>query len=448
MAGNDATIIILIMGLCCCFCVMMGLGGFYTCTGGTFDTTLYDSTKCLTIPKSADDDDDDDDDDEEDEEYNPYGGGNMGGDTWDSENPPDLQGGADYLDCVGVIFPDETRTCFDPSNESAGIRWQFQDTIQATECGQLISKWRIDVSSSLHYHGRVYSYETEQVSTRSFGFVNATPGYVNGSFVRFRINALDFDGNLVTPSVNIEIDSSSSIATCGEVGIGNPVEFSSLEMSFSGDVDSTDFPPLNCTAGEWEPTGECMVDGEAVDPATCGPSCMQTYTRTILTPAAYGGTCITEYSEAVQRDSCNPTVNDEAIDCVVGEWFDSTNCTKTCGGGTKTQQRPVTTDDENGGNPCPRLIQQVSCNTQPCPVNCVGSWSEPKCRVTKEGGGMISGTAQFYQTYTVNQAKAHGGQDCPQSDGDEHIIGSLSRRALSSCNYISVNDVNGTIKDY
>ena len=41
-----------------------------------------------------------------------------------------------------------------------------------------------------------------------------------------------------------------------------------------------------------------------------------------------------------------------------------------CGGGTSTRTRTVTTPASNGGLVCPSLTETVSCNTQPCATVC------------------------------------------------------------------------------
>ena len=47
--GNSSGIIIVLM-LFCCMMSIMGLAGFWTCTGGTFDGVDFDSAKCTVIP--------------------------------------------------------------------------------------------------------------------------------------------------------------------------------------------------------------------------------------------------------------------------------------------------------------------------------------------------------------------------------------------------------------
>ena len=83
-------------------------------------------------------------------------------------------------------------------------------------------------------------------------------------------------------------------------------------------------------------------------------------------------------------NSCEPIVNCQWS--AWSSWSSWGSCSKSCGGGvkTKTQERTrsITTQPENGGEPCPALketrTQKQSCNTQAClrlyECNGYGSW--------------------------------------------------------------------------
>ena len=93
-------------------------------------------------------------------------------------------------------------------------------------------------------------------------------------------------------------------------------------------------------------------------------------------------------------------------DCTVSGWSDWSACSLTCGGGTQTRTRTVTKQPTAGGQSCPSLTDTQSCNTQGCPVDCVGSWVG--CSVTCGTG---------VDTYRVTRAAQNGGQACPTTDG-------------------------------
>jgi hypothetical protein len=152
--------------------------------------------------------------------------------------------------------------------------------------------------------------------------------------------------------------------------------------------------PINCVLGEWSQWSSCS--------APCGGG-TQTRTRTVVTPAAFGGTPCGALSET---QACNTQLC--AVDCVVSPWSPWGACSKDCGGGTQIRTRTIITPAANGGTPCPILQEEQSCNTQPCPVDCVVSaWSEwGPCTKTCGGGEQT-------RTRTVISPAANGGQPCP-----------------------------------
>ena len=62
-------------------------------------------------------------------------------------------------------------------------------------------------------------------------------------------------------------------------------------------------------------------------------------------------------------------------DCKVSDWSIWSNCSKTCGGGTRNRTRTITQQSTNGGQSCPTLTETQPCSTQACPVDCqVSDW--------------------------------------------------------------------------
>jgi len=72
-----------------------------------------------------------------------------------------------------------------------------------------------------------------------------------------------------------------------------------------------------------------------------------------------------DMSETVQDiiDDVETVVKD--ITCVLSEWKDTSECSVTCGGGTKTQMRTII--NNHSGGECGALSRTLSCLTQPCP---------------------------------------------------------------------------------
>jgi len=101
------------------------------------------------------------------------------------------------------------------------------------------------------------------------------------------------------------------------------------------------------------------------------------------------------------------------VNCV-GSWSGWGGCSKTCGGGTKTKTWTTTKEPKYGGTACPSpLTQEEACNTQVCPIDCVGDWEFPNGSCNRSCGDYIDS----YQ-YVITTEAAHGGAACPHAAGD------------------------------
>lgn len=128
--------------------------------------------------------------------------------------------------------------------------------------------------------------------------------------------------------------------------------------------------PVNCVVSEWSAWSTC----------TNGT---RTRTRTIVTPAANGGTACPALTET---QSCN--------DCVVSAWSEWSACTN----GTRTRTRTIVTQPTNGGAACPPLTETQSCTD--CVVSAWSAWSD-----------CIGG--QRTRTRTIITPASNGGAACP-----------------------------------
>ena len=110
------------------------------------------------------------------------------------------------------------------------------------------------------------------------------------------------------------------------------------------------------------------------------------------------------------------------INCV-GNLSPFSQCSKTCGGGTQTKTYTVTTPAQYGGTECPNLngdTQTQPCNTQHCPINCEGSYSEfSECSAT-------CGSGTRTKTYEIDTVSQYGGATCP------HLSGQVAEHSLNS----------------
>merc|ERR1712212_263973 len=94
----------------------------------------------------------------------------------------------------------------------------------------------------------------------------------------------------------------------------------------------------------------------------CGGAGTQTRTRSKAVEASGGGfNCV---GPAEETTSCN---NGECgVDCTWGPWGSWSACSKTCGGGTRTQTRIKSVVEANGGACIGKNQQEETCNQEKC----------------------------------------------------------------------------------
>jgi len=158
--------------------------------------------------------------------------------------------------------------------------------------------------------------------------------------------------------------------------------------------------PIDCV-GNWSLWSAC--------------NCLtQTQTRlySISIPAQYGGAPCSFTSAANETQSCIVT-SCVPVDCV-GSWGPWGNCD--CNTLTQSQTYTISLPSANGGKACPAsngAINNRTCPTNTCPVNCQGVWSTaPSCDCT---------TNTTSQTYTILVQSLNGGAQCPFPDNKTNI---------------------------
>jgi hypothetical protein len=104
---------------------------------------------------------------------------------------------------------------------------------------------------------------------------------------------------------------------------------------------------------------------------------------------------------------------EESVDCV-GSFGAFDSCSAPCGGGTQSRTYTIQTNAEKLGATCPHpngYIDTQNCNTQPCPINCAGSFGAFDTCSAPCGSGIKS------RTYTIQTNAEHGGTTCPHPNG-------------------------------
>jgi len=152
--------------------------------------------------------------------------------------------------------------------------------------------------------------------------------------------------------------------------------------------------PSNCVVGDWGSWTSCGK--------TCGGG-IKARARPIKIHPANGGHACPALSEeaSCQTQAC-------PIDCKLSYWAPFTDCSATCGTGDRVRQRFKEQAALNGGAACAHLTETATCDAGPCPVHCqVSSWSAwSDC-------SRSCGTGTHTRTRSVTTHSAHSGRTCP-----------------------------------
>jgi hypothetical protein len=152
--------------------------------------------------------------------------------------------------------------------------------------------------------------------------------------------------------------------------------------------------PVDCEFSEWTAFEACSK--------TCGGGEQHRH-RHIETGAAHGGAqCVGEDEDerACNTQSC-------PVDCEVEVYSAWSDCTVTCGGGTMSSSRTISTQPANGGLPCPALSRSDDCSQANCPVDCeLSPYGNPSGCTAACGGGYSE------RIRTVVTPAAHEGLAC------------------------------------
>jgi hypothetical protein len=159
--------------------------------------------------------------------------------------------------------------------------------------------------------------------------------------------------------------------------------------------------------GIWEPCDKSCGKGE------------QQRSRIILEePNETGEAC----DDRTERQDCND--HKCPIDCVMEtqDWGGWEGCTATCGHGTNTRRKTVTTWPDHGGVGCGQHTQTVPCNTFECPIDCeMADWvAWGACThtcITKSETDNASNKRT--RTRGVKITPNYGGKACPTKRQDE-----------------------------
>lgn len=164
-------------------------------------------------------------------------------------------------------------------------------------------------------------------------------------------------------------------------------------------VDSDEVQPCNIRA--------CPIDCQQVISSwgECSKSCdsgIRTRTLTITVPAQFGGV---QCAVPPTSEICNPQSCPAPGDCI-GSFSDWSQCSQSCGGGTRSRTFTINTAADPKGKPCIQTPLTESCQTQFCPIDCVGSFTDYQACSVSCGPGIQN---RFFETTVQAQ---HGGIFC------------------------------------
>ncbi len=177
-------------------------------------------------------------------------------------------------------------------------------------------------------------------------------------------------------------------ATCGG-GVQKRIRDCLLPEPSTRDSDngSNDY---GCTGDPWEMRdcneNDCPVWTEWTEWSPCTRSCgggKRVKTRKCVLPESLGKDILRLFCPGDEEviEDCN---TDKCP--VPGQWSEWSECSKSCGGGTRTKVRECINQRDKDGNPCNAdLIETEACNEEPCPV--WTDWTEwTPCTKTCGGG--------------------------------------------------------------
>lgn len=182
-----------------------------------------------------------------------------------------------------------------------------------------------------------------------------------------------FTAMCVTPT-NCEISEVKMTECTKSCGTGTLMKYQNItkEATYGGNCTlpppvtedcNTQPCPIDCSWSDWTGFSECTT--------SCGNG-QRDRTRNITIPAQFGGTCP---GRDIETEACNTFPC--PIDCVWGLFAEWNTCSVTCGGGKQYRSRDITTQAQFGGINCTGATdEEQDCGTDPCPIDCVGNWTE------------------------------------------------------------------------
>eukprot|EP00927_Polykrikos_kofoidii_P046142 TRINITY_DN40342_c0_g1_i1.p1 TRINITY_DN40342_c0_g1~~TRINITY_DN40342_c0_g1_i1.p1 ORF type:complete len:1783 (+),score=246.39 TRINITY_DN40342_c0_g1_i1:177-5525(+) len=176
----------------------------------------------------------------------------------------------------------------------------------------------------------------------------------------------------------------------------------------------------NCNFGDWSAW------------ALCSSACngYRSRTRMVGNSAAKGGSpCSGSTMDVAPCNQNNRECGSRNVDCIFGDWSPWSECSRSCGGGTKTRERQVAVRASDVGKQCDGdLVILRGCASTACPghvpTDCEWSaWSDWSSCTRPCGGG------NFRRHRSIVSEASDGGRPCNQ--GESSMIGACNPKPCS-----------------
>ncbi|CAD7963524.1 unnamed protein product [Amoebophrya sp. A25] len=163
--------------------------------------------------------------------------------------------------------------------------------------------------------------------------------------------------------------------------------------------EGTDCNTKNCEWKEWSEWGACACTG------------LRQRNREVKQHATgKGKPC---EGPVVESKACTPDCRKDPIDCIVSEWGDWSECSKSCDGGQRFRQRVLESEVLNNGKPCDADLEQ----TEACNVDIVCDGQEQvDCKLSEwsywSDCSVTCGEGQTTRERSIEEHPAWGGKVC------------------------------------
>lgn len=168
--------------------------------------------------------------------------------------------------------------------------------------------------------------------------------------------------------------------------------------------------------------GDCEVSPWTSGPCSeiCGTNGTQNLTRFVIISPETDPRCpALQMSRACNRRPC-------PIDAIMGAWQEWSQCSRSCGKGTRTRHRDVIRHEAYAGVPAAETTQEEICNPQPCDGDCrLSEWT---------GWSNCSKVCSLGHQMRTRQVVSppFGDGMCPPEDSSD-------RRQTETCNPVACN---------